>query len=382
MKGKPLYLDYQSSTPCSTRVLEAMEPYWSDYFANPSDRQHSDGIYACAASNVSRECLAELLGVDPTRLIFTSGATEANNLALLGYARARTAETGDKGHVITLSTEHLSVLEPLRKLQKEGFRLTELQPNSDGIISLDQFEKAFQKDTFLVSIMMANNEIGVLQPIREIALRCKYNSALLHCDASQALGNIPFNIDTLDIDLLTISAHKIYGPKGIGALIKKKNIRIQPLQWGGGQEQGLRPGTLPLPLVVGFATAAKIAIEDIHTNIHKYKFLRDTLLNDLTNKIHGLKINGSLKSRLPNNLNITVPNVRGKKMNSLLRKHISCSSGSACSNGAPSHVLLALGRSLQEVECSLRLSLGRYTTEEDVSQISDFLTDAIFKSKI
>ncbi|WP_269622246.1 cysteine desulfurase family protein [Prochlorococcus marinus] len=366
MKTSPLAFDYQSTTPCSPRVVEAMNPFWNEFWGNPSNRQNSLGLNASASISIAREQLASFFKISPERLIFTSGATEANNLALLGHARAQLYEKGRPGHVITLSTEHHSVLEPLRQLKKEGFRVTELIPDLNGIISLETLIDAFEDDTFLVSIMAANNEIGVLQPIEEIASLCKIRGVIFHSDYTQCFGNLPIEIDKLGVDLLSISGHKIYGPKGIGLLIMCNNCPLQPLQWGGDQEHGLRAGTVPVPLVIGLAKAAEIAIEEMDMNVQNLRFLRDQLWKGLNLQIPDLVINGSLDKRLPNNLNFTVLGVQGSRLHKKLRLVLTCSSGSACSNGYPSHVLMSLGRTIKEAEASLRLSLGRETTLNEV----------------
>ncbi len=362
----PIALDYQATTPCSKEVLEAMAPYWNKEWGNPSSRQHSHGLRASAAVNLAREELASCLKITPDRIIFTSGATEANNLALLGHARAIAKDRKTTCHLITVSTEHLAVLDPLRQLNHEGFELTEIRPNKDGLINTGKLVEAFRKNTILVSIMVANNEIGVIQPIQEIAKLCQDKGITFHSDAAQALGNISLSPDKLNLDLMSISGHKIYGPKGIGALIKRPGIPLIPLQYGGGQEQGFRAGTLPVPLIIGLAKASKIAVETLKDNERKSKNLRDKLLTELKSLLPDISINGSLEHRLPNNLNITVPGVKGINLHRELRKVISCSTGSACSHGSPSHVLKALGLSPKEASASLRLSIGRETTKEEI----------------
>ncbi len=366
MKKSPVVFDYQSTTPCSRSVVEAMKPYWEDLWGNPSSRQNRLSLHASAAISLAREKLSSLLKVSQKRLVFTSGATESNNLALLGYARAHFLETGSPGHLITLSTEHNSVLEPLIQLQKEGHQITKLNPYEDGIISLNNLIDAFRDDTILVTVMLANNEIGVLQPVHEIASLCKARGIAFHSDVAQGLGNIPIDIDQLGIDFLSVSGHKIYGPKGIGLLITPDVCSIQPLQLGGGQENGLRAGTLPVPLVIGFVEAVEIAIKELESDCRRVLTLRNKLWHSLKSQIPDLILNGSIEKRLPNNLNFTIPGVMGTRLHKKLRPIISCSSGSACSNGAPSHVLMSLGRTIKEAESSLRLSIGRQTTVDDV----------------
>ncbi len=364
----PVELDNQSTTPCAPEVVKAMEPYWNTFWGNPSSSQNRSGIKAAALVSLAREQLASTLKIPAESVIFTSGATEANNLALIGYARALADIKGKRGHVITLTTEHHSVLDPLRQLKLEGFRVSELNPGKDGLIDIRAVNEAFEDDTFLLSIMLANNEIGVIQPIQELSNLCHSKGAILHSDIVQAYGHMRLDLYSLGIDFATISAHKMYGPKGIGALIMKSKLPIMPLQWGGGQEKGLRPGSLPVPLIAGFAKAAQLAIGDLDMREQRLMFLRDKLLEGLRNKLPELIVNGSMKRRLAHNLNITIPGIKGNRLHRLLRLRVLCSSGSACANGMPSHVLLSLGRTLDEASSSLRLSLGRNTSEEDINR--------------
>ena len=369
---QPLLLDFQATTPCARDVVEAMAPYWSEAWGNPSSRQHRLGLHASAAVNLARRQLAGSLGLAPERIVFTSGATEANNLALLGHARH-----WGSGHVISVSTEHHAVLDPLAQLRREGFRVTLLQPGADGLIDPARLREAITDDTRLVSVMTANNEIGVLQPMAELAAICRTEGITFHSDAAQAFGHIPFQPDELGLDLVSLSAHKLYGPKGIGALVVQKGIELEPLQWGGGQESGLRAGTLPTALIVGFATAAELAMADLPQRQQRQKQLRDLLWTDLQKRIPDLQRNGAEQPRLSHNLNVTVPGVNGTRLHRALRPHLACSSGSACSNGEPSHVLQALGLSRKEAEASLRLSLGRSTTSADVHTAVSCIGDAV-----
>ena len=247
MLTNPILLDYQSSTPCSKEVLKSMEPYWSDFFANPSSKSNLAAISASAALEVSREKIQNYLKLTNKKVIFTSGATESNNLALLGYARSFYKKTNTRGNIITLATEHKAVLEPLKQLEKEGFSLTEILPEEDGLISIEKLLGLIKEDTFLISIMLANNEIGVIQPLKEIADICKSRNLILHSDAAQCLGYLPLELMDDNINMITISSHKIYGPKGVGILLLDREIEISPLFWGGSQEHGLRPGTVPVP---------------------------------------------------------------------------------------------------------------------------------------
>ncbi len=376
-KGSLLPFDYQSTTPCSQEVLNEMLPYWNEFWGNPSSRQNRSGIQAAAAVTLSREKLATCLDVAPERLIFTSGATEANNLALLGHARAKAIKHGSPGHLITLATEHHAVLDPLRQLKREGFRLTELRPGHDGILSRNQLVDAFERDTFLVSMMFANNEIGVIQPLKEMSELCRDRGISFHSDVVQGFGYLPFKPDELGLDFVSLSGHKLYGPKGVGALLFRPELPILPLQWGGGQEQGLRAGTIPVPLVVGFAKAAEIAIRELHVQQERFCLLRNTLWEGLRQEIPDLMLNGAMNPRLTHNLNFTVPGVRGSNLHRQLRPYLNCSSGSACSNGEPSHVLSSIGRSFSEAEASLRLSLGRDTTESEVKQAIDLISTVV-----
>ena len=377
LSSRPLAFDFQATTPCATEVVAAMAPFWSELWGNPSSRQHRLGLSASAAVKLARRQMADALGVAPERLVFTSGATEANNLALLGHARALARQRGRPGHLISIKTEHHAVLDPLQQLQREGFNVSLLQPDSQGLITPSQLEAALTDTTDLVSVMAANNEIGVLQPLKALAELCQVHGVTLHSDAAQAFGHIELKPDQIGLDLMSISAHKLNGPKGIGALLIRDSIALEPLQWGGGQEQGLRPGTLPTALIVGMARATTLAMADLTSRSQRLRQLRNDLWEGLRCRIPGLLLNGALEPRLPHNLNITVPGVSGSRLHRALRPTVACSSGSACSNGAPSHVLQAIGRSRRDAEASLRLSLGRETTEADVLRAIDVIPVAV-----
>ena len=372
----PLAFDHQASTPCAAEVVQAMAPYWSEHWGNPDSRQHRLGLTASAAVALARRQLAECLAIEPERLIFTSGATEANNIALLGHARAIARQNKRSGHLISVTTEHHAVLDPLQQLQREGFRVTLLPPDPDGLITARQLEQAITPETLLVSVMAANNEIGVLQPLTALAEICQQHGITLHSDGAQAFGQIAMEPDALGLDLVSISAHKLYGPKGIGALVIRDGIPLEPLLWGGGQEDGLRPGTLPAPLIVGFAKAATLAIADRDSRSERLRNLRNKLWNGLKQTIPNVVLNGALEARLPHNLNITLPGIHGSRLHRALRPKLACSSGSACSRGAPSHVLLALGRSQKEAEASLRLSLGRSCSDAEIDQAIQCISEA------
>jgi len=377
MLSTPILLDYQSSTPCSKDVVDSMKPFWSEIFSNPANKSNLAGINASAILEASREKIEQSLFLKNKKVIFTSGATESNNLALLGFARNFYEKTGNYGHIITLKTEHKAVLEPLNQLKKEGFMVTEINPEKDGLISEEQFKKNIREDTFLVSVMLANNEIGVIQPLENISKICKSRGITLHSDLAQCLGYIELDNLLSDVNMITISSHKIYGPKGIGLLLIDEEINLEPLIVGGGQEYGLRSGTLPLPLVVGFAKAIEIAVLNQKNNAEKLLFYRNNLLEGLLKNNSGLLINGSIEKRLPHNLNLTVLDLNGAKFHKLLKSKIICSTGSACSSGEPSHVLLALGRSLKEAESSIRLSIGLSTNSKDIKQAIHILTNTI-----
>ena len=379
MVSSPILLDFQSSTPCLQEVVEEMSSYWRENFANPSSKGNLSGLYASASLEVSRQKIKENLNLLNKKIIFTSGATESNNLALFGFARNFQQRTGRYGNIITLKTEHKAVLEPLRQLKKEGFSITELNPESDGLILEENLVNALKDDTFLISVMLANNEIGVIQPIEKIFKICQKNNIKFHTDAAQCLGYMPIkNFDSL-ANMITLSSHKIYGPKGIGLLIIDKDIKLNPLLYGGGQEFGYRSGTVPLPLIVGFSKAIELANKNQERNSIKLACLRDSLMNGLLQKNPEILINGSINDRLPNNLNLTVLNVNGSKLHKYIKHQIVCSSGSACSNGQVSHVLSSIGRNFKEAESSLRLSIGLNTTAEEIEKSIDVITETINK---
>ena len=370
-------LDHQATTPCHPSVIQAMEPWWQEQWGNASSRQHRLGLTAAAAVSSARETLASSLGLDADELIFTSGATEANNLALLGHARARARSDGGPGHLISVLSEHHAVLDPLIQLRQEGFELTLLTPQPDGLIQVSDLEQAIQPDTQLVSVMVANNEIGVIQPIRELSALCSSRGITMHTDAAQAYGHLDLQARDLGCALISLSAHKLNGPKGIGALAVQRGTPLLPLQWGGGQEQGLRPGTLPVPLIIGLAAAAKLALADRSERQDRLSLLRDRLWSALKVRHPQIRLNGAQQPRLAHNLNITVPDVSGSRLHRTLKSRLACSSGSACSRGEPSHVLKAIGRSRAEAEASLRLSLGRDTTPAEIEVAIDVISAAI-----
>ncbi|HEB90039.1 MAG TPA: cysteine desulfurase [Deltaproteobacteria bacterium] len=377
---RPIYLDHHATTPLDERVLEAMLPYLREEFGNAASRTHVYGWRAEAAVEDARERLGEMLGArDPAELVFTSGATESNNLAILGLAEARRR----KNHLITVETEHPSVLDPCRALARRGFDLTELPVDETGAVSVARVEAAIRDETLLVSVMAANNEIGVLSPIREIGELCRDRGIPFHSDAAQAAGKIELDVDRDGLDLCSVSGHKIYGPKGIGLLrVRKtgrKRPRLEPRQYGGGHEGGLRSGTLPVPLIVGLARALELCLEEREAEAERLGALRDRLRREIETALPGrVLLNGDAARRLPGNLNLSFRGVDGDRLIADLAG-IAVSSGSACSSAepGPSPVLLALGREPDLAKASLRFGLGRGTTLEDVIWAARRVVEAV-----
>lgn len=375
---RPIYLDCNATTPVDTQVLAAMLPFFTDYFGNPSSLNHAYGWEAEAGVKRAREIVAAAINADPVEIVFTSGATEANNLAIKGVAEAYMA--GGK-HIITVQTEHSAVLAPCRYLESLGFSVTYLPVGADGLIDLSQLAQAFRPDTILVSVMAANNEIGVLQPISEIGQMCRDRQVIFHTDAAQALGKVPLDVQAMKIDLLSMTAHKLYGPKGIGALyVRRRNPRVQvaPQLHGGGQERGLRSGTLYTPQIVGLGEAVKLAVEERADMAEKLGGLRDRLWHHLSG-LSGIYLNGHPTQRLPNNLNVSIEGINGADLLSQLRSEVALSSGSACSsaNPAPSHVIKALGRSDQLARATLRFGLGRSTSAAEIDQVGKAVSEGV-----
>lgn len=355
-----------------------MLPFFTDYFGNPSSLNHSYGWEAEASVGQARKILAEVIAADPVEIVFTSGATEANNLAIKGVAESYMS-TGR--HLITVQTEHSAVLEPCRYLETLGFEITYLSVQPDGLVELQALADAFRPDTILVSVMTANNEIGVLQPIKKIGEMCRERGVLFHTDAAQAVGKIPLNVDKMHIDLLSMTAHKLYGPKGIGALyVRRKNPRVQisPQLHGGGQERGIRSGTLYPPQIVGFGEAVRLAVAEMETETQRLKSLRDRLWQHLQ-AIPGIYLNGHPTRRLPNNLNISFDGIDGNALLLEIRDAIAISSGSACSSlkAAPSHVIQSLGRSHDQAKATLRFGLGRHTSLEEIERAATIVRQAV-----
>ncbi|MFC5548669.1 IscS subfamily cysteine desulfurase [Massilia aerilata] len=372
----PIYMDYSATTPIDPRVADAMIPFLREQFGNPASRSHAYGWSAEAAVEEARANVAALVGADPREIIWTSGATESNNLALKGAANFY--KTKGK-HIITVKTEHKSVLDTVRELERVGFEATYLEPQDNGLVSLAQLEAAIRPDTILVSVMLVNNEIGVIQPIAEIGELCRKKGVIFHCDAAQATGKVHINLEALKVDLMTFTAHKTYGPKGVGALYvrRKPRVRLEAQMHGGGHERGLRSGTLPTHQIVGMGEAFRIAKEEMDAEIAKVKALRDRLAKGLM-EIEEVYINGDMEHRVPHNLNVSFNFVEGESL-IMAVKDLAVSSGSACTSASlePSYVLRALGRSDELAHSSIRFTIGRFTTEEDI----DFAID-LLKSKV
>jgi cysteine desulfurase len=378
----PIYLDNQSTTRVDPRVLEAMLPYFTEDFGNPHSTSHAYGRIAAEAVERARGELAALIHADSRELVFTSGATESNNLAIKGaahFARAHPQGGQSRDHVVTLTTEHKCVLEACRQLEREDFRVTYLPVESNGIVSLAALEAAMCERTLLVSVIAAHNEIGVIQPLTEIGALCRSRGVLFHSDAAQAVGKIPIDVEAMRIDLLSISGHKLYGPKGIGALYvrRRPRVRLLPLIDGGGQERGLRSGTLPTPLCVGLGRAAAIAGAEMAEEAEHLRRLKDRLLANLARRVPGLRLNGDAEHRLPGNLNLAFPGIPAEALIEA-SPGIAISTGSACTSAAvePSYVLRALGLPDALANASVRIGLGRFTTAAEVDFAADVLSAA------
>ena len=374
------YLDHHATTPCDPAVVAAMAPWWSEHCANPANRLYRPALEAAAAVERARGQLARVLGSSAETVIFTSGATEANNLALKGVCEAALAAGNPRRRLVSLVSEHRAVLDPLAYLGRHGFPVSLVPIQADGLVDLVQLEAALGGDVLLLSVMAANNEIGVLQPLATIAALCRQRGVLLHVDAAQAAGHIPRAIDELGIDLLSLSGHKFSGPKGIGALLVRPGLQLAAQLHGGGQQDGRRAGTLPVPLVVGLGEALLGAEADREERAGRLGTLRDQLwegLRDLGGiEINGLEING-IAPRLAHNLNVTVQGVDGTRLHRLLRQRLAVSSGSACSQGSPSHVLAALGRSRQQAAASIRFGLGRSSSDAEIALAIETVAAAV-----
>ena len=374
----PIYMDYSATTPIDPRVADKMIPYLREQFGNPASRSHMYGWTAEAAVEEARAHVAALVGADPRELIWTSGATESNNLALKGAAQFY--KTKGK-HIITVKTEHKSVLDTVRELERVGFEATYLEPQDNGLITIAQLEAAMRPDTILVSVMLVNNEIGVIQPIDEIGALCRSKGIIFHCDAAQATGKVHIDLEKSKVDLMTFTAHKTYGPKGIGALYvrRKPRVRLEAQMHGGGHERGLRSGTLPTHQIVGMGEAFRIAKEEMDSEIVRITALRDRLAKGLQ-EIEEVYINGDMEHRVPHNLNVSFNYVEGESLIMAI-KDIAVSSGSACTSASlePSYVLRALGRSDELAHSSIRFTIGRFSTEADIDFAIDLLKSKVHK---
>ena len=374
----PIYLDYSATTPVDPRVVDALLPYLKEDFGNPASRSHSFGWRAEEAVEKAREQVAALVGCDPKELVWTSGATESINLALKGAAHFYK----DKGrHIITVKTEHKATLDTCRELEREGFEVTYLDVKNDGLIDLAAFRASVRADTILVSVMYVNNEIGVIQDIPAIGEFCRERGIIFHVDSAQATGKVDIKLSDLKVDLMSFSAHKTYGPKGIGALFvrRKPRVRLEPLIHGGGHERGMRSGTLPTHQIVGMGAAFDLAKREMANENERIRMLRDRLWKGLS-QIEAVYLNGDFDRRVPHNLNVSFNYVEGESLLMAI-KDIAVSSGSACTSASlePSYVLRALGRSDELAHSSIRFSIGRYTTEADVDFAVNLLKDKVAK---
>jgi cysteine desulfurase len=372
-----IYLDYQATTPCDPRVLEKMLPYFCEVFGNPHSRSHPHGWLAESAVDHARDQVAQIIKADPREIIFTSGATESNNLAIKGVAHFNKKK---KNHIITVVTEHKCVLDTCRYLEQEGFDVTYLPVDTDGLVNLDELKAAIKETTVLVSIMAVNNEIGVIQPLAEIGKICREQGVLFHTDAAQAVGKIPLDVEAMNIDLLSISGHKIYGPKGIGALYvrRRPRVRLQALINGGGQERGMRSGTLSPALCVGLGEACAIAEAEMSSEQQRIKRLADKFYQAVMDRLPEVFLNGHPKQRVPGNLNLSFAYVEGESLIMGIKK-LSVSSGSACTSASlePSYVLRAIGVGEELAHTSIRFGIGRFTTEAEIDAALAVLIESV-----
>jgi len=376
-KKMPIYLDYQATTPTDERVVAAMLPWFNEKFGNPHSGDHRHGWVSEEAVERARGQVASIIGARPKEIIFTSGATESNNLSIKGAAHAADAS---RRHIVTLATEHKCVLQSCKRLEEEGFDLTVLGVRPDGLVDLDALADALTDNTLLVSIMAVNNEIGVIQPLAEIGALCRERGIYFHTDAAQAVGKIPLDVNAMKIDLMSITAHKFYGPKGVGALYicRRPKVALRAEQDGGGQERGLRSGTVPTPLVVGFGEACAIAEREMPSEAARLAGLRDKILDRLREALPSMHVHGDLDHRIPGNLNLSFANIDGQDLMMRL-DGLSVSTGSACSSAIvePSHVLQALDPDPSLLHNSLRIGLGRYTTPEEIDRAADDIVAAV-----
>ena len=372
----PIYLDYSATNPCDPRVVDAMIPWLREHFGNPASRSHAWGWEAEAAVEKAREQVAQLIGADPREIVWTSGATESNNLALKGAAHFY---KGKGKHIITVKTEHKAVLDTCRELERQGFEVTYMDVQADGLLDLDAFKAAIRPDTILASVMFVNNEIGVVQDIAAIGTICREKGVIFHVDAAQATGRVDVDMASLPVDLMSLTSHKTYGPKGIGALFvrRKPRVRIEAQIHGGGHERGMRSGTLPTHQIVGMGEAYRIAREEMHAENERIRALQQRLLNGLKD-VEEVFLNGHPEKRVPHNLNMSFNFVEGESLIMGI-KGVAVSSGSACTSASlePSYVLRALGRSDELAHSSLRMTIGRWTTEEEIDYAVQTIRDNV-----
>jgi cysteine desulfurase len=376
-----IYLDHHATTPVAPEVLDAMLPYLRESFGNPSSRGHALGEAARDAVEEARGRVARLVGASPESIVFTSGATESDNLAVRGACRANAARGR---HVVTTVIEHAAVLEPCRTLEREGWEVTRVPVDASGVVSAEAVTSALRPDTVLVSVMAANNEIGTLQPVAEIGAACRKQGVLFHSDAVQAIGRVPVDVERWEVDLLSLSAHKVYGPKGVGALYVRRGrsprIRLQPQAEGGGQERGLRSGTLNVPGIVGFGEAARLAAAALEAGEPaRILELRTRLLDKVRAKVGGVLVNGALEPRLPGNLHVSIEGIEAETLLQGLSRTLALSTGAACAEagGKGSHVLRALGMTDERVYSSLRFGIGRYNAPFEIDAVVDALAEAV-----
>jgi cysteine desulfurase len=375
----PIYLDYSATTPVDPRVAAKMIPWLSEHFGNPASRSHAFGWEADKAVEEARENVARLVNADPKEIVWTSGATESNNLAIKGAAHFY---AGTKGkHLITVMTEHKAVLDTMRELEREGYEVTYLTPEPNGLVDLEKFKAAIRPDTVLASVMFVNNEIGVIQDIAAIGEICRSKGVIFHVDAAQATGKVEIDLSRLKVDLMSFSAHKTYGPKGIGALYvrRKPRIRLEAQMHGGGHERGMRSGTLATHQIVGMGEAFRIAKEEMATENERIRMLRDRLYKGLS-EMEETVVNGDMERRIPGNLNISFAYVEGESLMMAI-KDVAVSSGSACTSASlePSYVLKALGRNDELAHSSIRFTIGRFTTEEEIDYTIDLVKKQVAK---
>ncbi len=375
----PIYLDNHATTPLDPQVLDAMMPYLTDHFGNPASRNHAFGWQASEGVNKAREQVANLIGATPKEIVWTSGATESDNLAIIGAARYNSR----KGkHIITTAIEHKAVLDACHALEGEGYEVTFLGIDDSGVVKVEDVEAAIRDDTLLVSVMLANNEIGTIQPIAEIGALCRERGIIFHCDAAQGLGKVPIDVTEMKVDLMSLSAHKMYGPKGIGALYVRRGrprIRIEPLIHGGGHERGMRSGTLSSHQIVGFGKAAELALQGLtNGETDRIRAQRDRLWAAIQKGLDHVYINGSMEHRLSNNLNVSFAFCEGEAIMMAI-KDVAVSSGSACTSASlePSYVLRALGVTEDLAHTSIRFGLGRFNTDEEIDFVAKLVVDKI-----